>query len=124
MRDVGRRAGMVIAAGLLTAWGCGGGAPAVSSSSTEVKVKGVVKLHGLPATGGEVSFNPANINRKNAAVRTAEIKPDGAFEVTTLVGENMISVTGPAVAADPKLAVNQRVVDIKNGDEPIEIQLP
>ena len=125
MSGAGRRAGLTVAVALVAAWGCGGGgAPSVSSSTEEVKLTGTVKVNGKPATGGQVKFNPANINRKDAAVRTGEVKPDGAFEVTTLAGENTVTVSGPEVAADPKLAINQKVVDVKAGSGPVNIDLP
>ena len=124
MRGVKRFAGVLASAALFAAPGCGGGNPSVSSSSAEAKVTGTVKVNGKAVTSGQVKFNPANVNRKNAPVRTAEIKPDGSFEVTTLVGENTATVTGPEVAAEPKAMMNQKVVDVKDGGPPVPIELP
>jgi hypothetical protein len=81
---------------LLVVWGCesGGGAPPVSGSSEEVTVKGTVTIKGTPATGGELLFDPANINRRDAMPRRAKVGKDGTFTVTTLVGENMVRTEG------------------------------
>jgi len=89
---------------LMTLWvmgGCdgGGGAPAVSGSSEEVTVKGTVTVKGKPATGGELAFDPANINRPDALPRHAKVGEDGTFTVTTLVGENMVNTEGKGLPA-------------------------
>ncbi len=89
--------------------GCGSGAPSVSSSTEEVTVKGTVTIGGKPATSGEVIFDPSNVNRKFAASRTAAIGADGSYTVTTLYGENKISVWAPEikVVIPPKQAVSK-----------------
>ncbi|MCA1686645.1 MAG: DUF4198 domain-containing protein [Planctomycetia bacterium] len=48
--------------------GCDSGVPSVSSSSTEATVHGVVKYKGQPVPGGEIKFDPANIQRKDASL--------------------------------------------------------
>ncbi len=98
-------AGIAAATALMIApSGCdGGGKPSVESSTAEAKVHGTVKARGKPVTGGEVVFNPANEARKGAPARTAPIGKDGAYEVTTLVGANSLTISGPAHEKDPQL---------------------
>ncbi|MDG3007991.1 hypothetical protein [Paludisphaera mucosa] len=87
-----------LAACLLSA-GCETSAPAVSGSTAEVTVRGTVKIHGRPAGGGEILFDPSNVKRKFAPIRSAAIGPDGAYTVTTLYGENKISIRSREIAA-------------------------
>ncbi len=86
-------------AALLGLAGCGGsGAPAVSGSSTEVTVSGTVTYKGKPVTEGEIVFDPANINRRDAPMATAPIGADGAYTIKTLEGENTVSFRTPAIS--------------------------
>jgi len=78
--------------------GCDAGKPATESSTQEATVKGKVTVLGKPATKGRVTFDPSNISRPGAQVRTAEIQADGTYQVTTLVGPNSISVNVPKPA--------------------------
>src|SRR5262245_14224012 len=78
----------------IIASGCDSGKPAVSTSSTEAKVMGKVLIKGEPAKSGTVHFDPSNYRRKSAAVRSAPINPDGTYEITTLIGENTVSIRG------------------------------
>ncbi|WP_165073770.1 hypothetical protein [Paludisphaera rhizosphaerae] len=139
-----------LACGLLLA-GCDTGAPSVSASTDEVAVKGTVKIGGKPATGGEIMFDPSNVKRKFAGIRSAKIGEDGTYTVTTLYGGNKISIRTPQidVSADlapsddakgkpvPKSNVdkaaaklgggtlhpNVKKLDIEDGDQPIDIEL-
>lgn len=106
------------------ALGCGEGRPAVSGSTTEVKALGIVRINGKPASGGTITFNPANYRRGSAMPRPAPIGTDGTYEVTTFVGENTVSVTGPEVANDPKLSVNQKLLDLRDGTNLLDIDVP
>jgi hypothetical protein len=111
---------------LLAAWGCGGSssAPSVSSSTEEATVRGTVSFKGAPPTGGEVTFDPGNINRKGEMPRTAKVEKDGTYTIKTLVGENSVSVHSPAIDKDPSLSSNSRIVDVKSGENNVPIELP
>jgi hypothetical protein len=108
---------------ILVGWGCGGETPSVSSSTREVTVKGTVSIKGKPATAGEVVFDPSNIKRKNAASRSAKIAGDGSYAITTMVGENMVTVQGPAVNQSG-LTRNRKQYDVKSGENSLVIELP
>jgi hypothetical protein len=103
----------------LAAWGCGGGGPpSVSGSDKEATVRGTVTIKGKPATTGEVTFDPANINRPNAKIQTSPIGKDGTYTVKTLVGENTVRLVG---IADPRYNI---VVDVKPGEDTVPIDVP
>ncbi|MEO6808940.1 MAG: hypothetical protein ABI353_07490 [Isosphaeraceae bacterium] len=110
---------------ILTTWGCSGGGstPSVSSSSAETAVKGTVTINGKPATGGEVLFDPANINRKDAPAQKMPIGEDGTFSGKSLVGENSVTVSGPEIG-EGALSMNRKVVDLKAGENSVDITLP
>jgi len=108
---------LVIAASFLAA-GCGDGAPSVSSSRKEVTVKGTVTVQGQPAAGGEISFDPANINRRDASPRQAKIEKDGSYTITTLAGENMVTVKAP------KAGVNRKEYVVKSNENTIPVEVP
>ena len=108
-------AGLMTAAALWGAGGCGGGPPSVDTSNTEATVTGVVKIAGAPATEGEISFNPANIQRKDAATRTAPIGKDGTYTVKTLTGINEVRLGGAIARKKPILSRETRSVDVKSG---------
>src|SRR3954471_16268723 len=109
-------AGLVVVA----CWGCGG-APSVSSSSEEADVKGTVTIKGKPATGGEITFDPSNINRRDVKLNVTKIGSDGTYALKTLVGENAVRVSGPQVDKDPSLATNQVNVVVKSGENTIPV---
>jgi hypothetical protein len=119
------RCGVLLAsacAGAL-ALGVGCGSPSATMSTTEATVHGTVKLKGKLITSGKVSFDPANINRKNAAVATAEIAKDGTYTVKTLVGRNMVSVTAPETVKDPVLQYNTAQHNVTAGDNTYDIEV-
>ncbi len=111
---------------LLVASGCGDGKPAVDSSTTaEGKVSGTVKIRGKAMKGGEITFNPANYQRKDAQPRTARIKEDGTYEITTLVGQNTVNVTGPEIIKEEELGYAALSVEVSSGNNaPFNIDLP
>ena len=120
------RRGMVGAAtALIAAWGCdgGGGAPSASSSTEEATVQRTVTIKGVPAAGGEIQFDPANVNRK-VMPRTAPIGKDGTYTIKTLVGGNSVTVRGPAIDKDLGLAANQQMVEVHPGQNTIPIRVP
>jgi hypothetical protein len=111
---------------LLAGWGCsegGGSVPAVSSSSDPAKVSGKVTVNGKPAANAEVTFSPTNVNRKSALPVSAKTGADGAYNLTTLVGDNSVTVHSPAIDKDPKLMMNGKQVNVKDGDV-VPIDLP
>ncbi len=122
MTHASRMATLLAAAAILAGWGCGDGTPSASSSAEEVTVKGTVTIKGKPATNGEVVFDPSNINRKAATSRSAKIAPDGSYAITTMVGENMVTVQGKMVN-QAGLTRNRKQYDVKSGDSPIAIDL-
>jgi hypothetical protein len=107
----------------VVAWGCGGG-PAVSSSTAEAKVTGTVKVKGKPMTSGTVTLDPSNYARENADPRTGQIKSDGSYEVTTLVGRNAVRVAGPEITKEPGLAYANETIDVPSDGMTHDIVLP
>ncbi|MHC5541127.1 hypothetical protein ACYOEI_23135 [Singulisphaera rosea] len=84
-----------VAVTILLLGGCGdSGTPYAESSMQETSVKGVVKVHGKLLDGGEIHFNPANSNRKVGG-RDAPIGKDGTYSITTLLGQNMVTISPP-----------------------------
>jgi hypothetical protein len=113
-----------VAACLTFGGGCGGGKPPAESSLTEATVKGTVTVHGKPATSGKVIFDPTNINRRDASLRVADIRPDGTYQATTLIGPNSVTLTLPRTgtwtdAMSPDLAIN-----VRRGENSFDISLP
>ena len=109
---------------VLIVTGCSSSAPpAVSSSTQEVQVKGKVTINGAPAKGGEVMFDPANINRPEAKPTTMPIGDDGTYSGTTLVGEVAATVTNPALNT-PELTANRKVVTLEPGENTVDIAIP
>lgn len=123
MVRTGRLGGLAVAV-LLAISGCGDGAPPATSSTEQVKVKGAVTHKGKPVPKVEVRFNPANVNRRSAASVTATSGDDGKYELSTLVGENTVSLTGAVTTKNPALAAYTRSVDLKAGDNTIDIEVP
>ncbi len=110
----------------LATFGCGGigSSPDTTSSTATGQVKGKVSLRGKPVSQVEVSFNPSNLNRKNAAVATAKLNADGTYEVTTLVGQNQVALTGPGVAKVPQLSYFTKTIDVQTGMNDLNIEIP
>ena len=106
----------LMAAGILGfAAGCGG-RPSVDSSHTEVTVKGVVKVDGTPVKGGEITFDPANYQRKDVVSRTAKIGDDGSYTIETLTGENIVTLGGPITRKNPILQRRMLTYDVQSGE--------
>lgn len=118
------RIGVVsLSALLVVVGGCGGGRPAVDTSTTEATVTGVVTIKGKPATGGTISFDPSNVERKFEAVRSAPIGEDGAYSVTTLVGQNQVSFSGPIIDQYPEIANESSMHTLNAGENSIDFEL-
>lgn len=95
MRRARRRIfGIATTAALVVGGGCNN-KPAVSTSTDEATVKGTVTIRGKKATQGQVTFDPANYQRKDVAPRSAPIGSDGTYSITTLTGQNSVQVSGP-----------------------------
>jgi len=114
----------LLAAALLISPGCGGAqAPPVSSSTDQAQVKGKVTLNGKAVDKAQVKFNPANVNRKTAQTVVAETKEDGSYEITTLVGENTVTVGGRALAKKPQSQYFAKSFDVQAGSNSLDIDL-
>ncbi len=112
------------AACLAIGGGCNGMKPAADSSTAEATVKGTVTVLGKPATKGQVIFDPTNINRPDARIRTAEIGADGTYQVTTLVGPNSITVSVPRPPRPMEGMSAEFGLDVKPGENTRDISLP
>jgi hypothetical protein len=117
--------GLLIAT-TLACCGCDGssGAPLASSSTTEAKVKGKVTRKGKPLARAEIRFNPANVNRKTVPMATATTAADGSYEVTTLVGENVVTLGSRALRKNTRLQYTARTLDVKEGENRFDLPLP
>jgi hypothetical protein len=108
----------------LAAWGCASGVPHAESSRIEAKVTGQVMAAGKPVTQGQVIFDPANVNRASEPARTADIRKDGTFEVTTLIGANRVTVAIPPRLSKKGAPYVQQVCEVKTGDNTFNITIP
>ena len=125
MRQAGRPGGLALAVLLSLAFGGCDGPPRASSSTEQAKVKGKLTLQGKPLAKVEVRFNAANINRKSAPMATAVAGDDGSYELTTLVGANMISLGGAALSKQSKkLAYFNKSVDLTAGENTVDLPIP
>lgn len=104
-------------------FGCGDAKPSVEASNAEAKVSGTVMIHGKPMSAGELIFNPSNYQRPEAETRKAAVK-EGKYEVTTLVGQNSVTIAGPEITKEPQLAYAPRTIEVQPGDNTLNIELP
>jgi hypothetical protein len=115
---------------LLAAWfacyGCdaSSGAPPASASAIQAKVKGKVTLKGKPLARMEIRFNPANIHRRDAPTAAAKIGDDGSYEVSTLVGENTVTLAGRTPRKQAQLPYTVKTIEVKKGDNTLDFVLP
>jgi hypothetical protein len=112
------------AACLAIGGGCGDRKPAAESSTAEATVKGTVTVLGKPATKGQVVFDPTNINRPDAKVRTAEIGAGGTYQATTLVGPNSVSIIVPRPSRPTEGMSPEFGLDVKPGENTLDISPP
>lgn len=105
--------------------GCdfGGSTPLASSSTTRAKVRGKVTFKDRPLAGVDIQFNPSNVNRPSVATARASIDKDGHYEVTTLVGDNTVTLSGPALRKNTRLQYTARTVDVKEGENTFDLAL-
>ena len=108
----------------LAAGGCGSGAPYAESSRTEARVTGRVTSQGKPVGKGQVIFDPSNVNRRTESARTAEIRKDGTYEVTTLIGANRVTVAIPARTGKAGFPYVQQTCDVRPGSNSFDITIP
>jgi hypothetical protein len=102
--------------------GCEGSPPAVDTSNVEATVKGVVKINGVPATEGDIMFDPANYKRKDAAARSAPIGAGGSHTIKTLTGENQVKLGGSLVHKKAILGRVTRALDVKSGENTFDFE--
>ena len=107
----------------VAAWGCSD-KPSVDTTTAEAKVTGTVKVNGKPMTSGTVTLDPSNYARKDAEPRVGQIKSDGSYEVTTLVGKNTVRVAGPEITKNPGLGYANETIDVPSGGMTHDIVLP
>jgi hypothetical protein len=116
----------LLLAGSLTGFGCDGssGAAAASSSTTEATVRGKVTVNGKPLARAEIRFNPANVRRRAAPMATGMTGADGSYEVTTLVGENTVTLGGRALRKNIRLQYTAKTLVVMEGENTFDVQLP
>ena len=110
---------VVILAGLGS--GCDG-RPAVDSSTTEATVTGTVLIKGKPAIGGEIRFNPANVDRL-VGPRSAPIGKDGTYTITTYTGGNLIGFAGSLASENPGLFRFREYFEVQRGENKKDFDL-
>jgi hypothetical protein len=96
--------------------------PAVDSSMTEATVTGTVLVKGKPATGGEIRFDPANVDRL-VGPRTAPIGKDGTYTITTLTGGNQIGFAGSVATQNPGLFRFRVYYEVRRGENKKDFDL-
>ncbi len=101
--------------------GCDG-RPAVDTSTTEVTVTGTVLIKGKPATGGEIRFDPSNVDRP-VGPRTAPINPDGTYTIKTFSGGNQIGFAGALATENPGLFRYREYYEVKPGENKKDFDL-
>ena len=102
--------------------GCGDGKPSVDTSLNEATVSGVVMVKGVPATGGQIRFNPSNSGRI-VPTRSADIGPDGRYTIKTLTGDNRVSFDGEVAAKNMGVGLMKQYADVKSGENQIDFDL-
>jgi hypothetical protein len=109
---------------LIATWGCSDGTPSVDTTTAEATVSGVVKVHGKPMAGGEITFDASNNQRKDEPLRKAPIGKDGTYSITTLQGHNSARISSPMIAKDPQLAYGIHTIEVQPGENTFNIDLP
>jgi hypothetical protein len=115
---------VLIAAGGFSLQGCSSGVPYAEASLAEATVTGRVMSNGAPVTKGQVIFDPANLNRLREAARTAQIRPDGTYEVTTLIGENRVTVAVPGMRRPKGAPYLHQICKVQRGPNTFDITVP
>jgi len=115
--------GLSSAALLIIGSGCGSGAPPVETSTAEAAVNGTVTFKGKPVTKGTVTFDPSNYQRQVAS-RSAPIGNDGRYTITTLVGENRVSVSSPQIVRSREMDDIDLYFNVQPESNTYDIVLP
>ena len=114
---------VAITCSLIFAAGCGDSHPPVDSSLTETTVKGIVKIEGKVAEGGgQISFNPSNVDRKVAS-NVAKIADDGSYSLTTYTGGNLVKFSGPFLKDHKEIALATRFCELSSGENVLNFDL-
>lgn len=108
----------------VVAIGCSETPSVETSTSTEGVVKGTVTFKGQLATQGKVVFDPSNYARKNVAARSADIQPDGTYQITTLIGQNQVRLEGVSKKMTREDDDMPAFYDVKPGEQTFDIVLP
>jgi hypothetical protein len=87
-------------------------------------VTGRVTLKGKPLARAEIRFNPANVNRRTAPTAATTIRDDGSYEVMTLVGENSVTLAGRALRKNTRLQYTAKTLDVKEGENRLDLPIP
>ena len=106
---------------LVPAAGCGGSAPAMSSSLAEGTIAGTIKVDGQPVSQGQVTFDPSSNVRKDASPRTAPIGKDGTYTITTLIGRNRVRFTG--ISSKRNVSFEEMAHQVQPGSMTFDINL-
>ncbi len=109
--------------GLFAIAGCDG-TPHASSSTDSATVKGKVTRKGKPLAKIQVMFNPANINRKSAPSAIATADAEGHYQLTTLVGENAVSLVGAEASKINTLSGFNKAVNLTSGENTVDLAVP
>ncbi|RUL88671.1 carboxypeptidase-like regulatory domain-containing protein [Tautonia sociabilis] len=120
-----RRLGAMAAAALLSAGaGCGGGRPDVDSAMEEVMVSGRVTIDGKPAAGSTITFDPSNVERRDAQARSTQINDDGTYTISTLIGQNRVSFSGGEIGKYPEIINGASMHELQRGENTLNFDLP
>jgi hypothetical protein len=95
--------------------GCGDGKPNVDTSLTEATVTGIVSAKGVPVTGGTIHFNPSNSGRIEP-IRSAEIRPDGSYTITTYTGDNQVTYGGEVAQKNLGVGLRKDYANVQRGE--------
>ncbi len=123
-RPRGSCAGLLVVLYGLAGSGCGSSGPDAESSLTEATVTGRVISSGKPIVKGQVIFDPANVNRPREAARTAEIARDGTYQVTTLIGDNRVTVAIPGRVRKAGSPYVQQIYRVLPAENKLDITVP
>jgi hypothetical protein len=88
----------------------------------EATVTGVVSVKGVPATGGTILFNPSNSGRIVPA-RTAEIQPDGRYNIKTYTGDNQVTFSGEVATKNMGVGLLREYAGVQSGSNEIDFDL-
>jgi hypothetical protein len=103
--------------------GCSGEVP-LDTTTTEGTVKGTIKVRGKTMRGGSVTLDPTGGRKTVEGAKTFPVKDDGTFEGTTIIGKNRVRIGGPAITKEPTLGYASKEIEVKSGDNPVDLDFP